>query len=86
MTKGDKIKLRAELAGKCAAAMVSTIKDDEDYWRIFHMAAAKGQKVSQWIARDSVKQADAIMAELGLSLEKEDNSIGRRAYQEAGNE
>lgn len=72
MTKGDKIKLRAELAGKCAAAMVSTIKDDEDYWRIRHMANANGFNVSGWIARDSVKQADALMAELGISLDKED--------------
>ena len=69
MTKGDKIKLRAELAGKCAAAMVSTIKDDEDYWRIRHMATPDGLNVSQWIARDAVKQADALMAQLGISIE-----------------
>ena len=72
MTKGDKIKLRAELAGKCAAAMVSTITNDDDYTRVYYLAQEQGMKVSQWIARDSVKQADAVMQELGLSLDKED--------------
>lgn len=72
MTKGDKIKLRAELAGKCAAAMVSTITNDDDYTRLCYISQEKGMRVSQWIARDSVKQADALMAELGISLDKED--------------
>lgn len=69
MTNGDKIKLRAELAGKCAAAIVGTIKDDDDYWRIKHLAGADLLNVSQWIARDAVKQADALMKELGLDGE-----------------
>ncbi|QHJ81958.1 MAG: hypothetical protein [Caudoviricetes sp.] len=70
MTNGDKIKLRAELAGSIAAAIISTIKDDEDYWRLKHLAGASGLSVSQWVAKDSVKQADALMAELGLKVEE----------------
>ncbi len=69
MTNGDKIKLRAELAGKCAAAMVSTITNDDEYDRMYYMAARQGLKVSGWIARDAVKQADALMNELGLDEE-----------------
>lgn len=70
MTKGDRDKLRAELAGGIAAAIVSTIKDDEDYWRLKHLAGASMLNVSQWVAKDSVKQADALMAELGIKGEE----------------
>lgn len=69
MTNGDKIKLRAELAGKVAAAMVGTITNDDEYDRLYYMATRQGMKVSGWIARDAVKQADALMAELGLKVE-----------------
>lgn len=64
MTKGDRDKLRAELAGKFAAAIVGTITNDGEYDRLYYMATRQGLKVSGWIARDSVKQADALMAEL----------------------
>lgn len=72
MTNGDKIKLRAELARKYAAAMVSAITNEDDYTRVYYLAQEQGIKVSQWIARDSVKQDDAVMQELGLSLDRED--------------
>ena len=66
MTKGDRDKLRAEVAGGIAAAIVSTITNDEEYDRLYYLATRQGLKVSGWIARDSVKQADALMAELGI--------------------
>lgn len=37
MTKGDRDKLRAELAGGIAAAIVSTIKDDDGYNRLWNL-------------------------------------------------
>lgn len=70
MTKGDRDKLRAELVGKVAAAIVGTIKDDNDYNRFWNLGNELGLTVSQWIAKDSVKQADAIMAELGIKGEE----------------
>ena len=73
MTKGDRDKLRAELAGKVAAAIVSTIRNEEDYCRYSNLGCELGLSVSEWIAKDSVKQADALMREMGLSLDKEDH-------------
>ncbi|QHJ81781.1 MAG: hypothetical protein [Caudoviricetes sp.] len=70
MTKGDRDKLRAELAGKVAAAIVSTIKDDDDYSRIWNMANKAGLSTTEWIASESVHQADDLMAELGIKGEE----------------
>lgn len=63
MTKGDKIKLRAELAGKAMAAM---IEERERTGREF------GFTPLQEIALGAVMAADALMAELGVSMDKED--------------
>lgn len=51
MTKGDRDKLRAELAGKAMAAHIER----------GHLAGRKED-----IARWAVQQADALMAELGI--------------------
>lgn len=64
MNSADRERMRAELAGQCAAAMVGTIRDDDDYARLVYLADEVGLKVSGWIARDAVKQADAILEEL----------------------
>lgn len=58
MTKGDKIKLRAELAGK---AMQGLLAGDP---------AWAGDPA--YCAQIAKLHADALMAELGLSLDKED--------------
>lgn len=57
MTAGDKIKLRAELAGKAMAAMIG----DELY--DCNLTTASD------IATLAVEYADALMAELGLKME-----------------
>ena len=59
MTKGDRDKLRAELAGKAMAAMICS----EFY--------ATGGRTYGDISGWAVNQADALMSELGLSLDKE---------------
>ncbi len=69
MTRGERERLRAELAGKCAAAMVGTIRNDSDYARLVYIANEVDLKVSGWIARDAVKQADALLAELERTAE-----------------
>mgnify|MGYP001005807908 FL=1 len=59
MTKGDRDKLRAELAGKAMAALL--IHDDNSVvsgWSLVRMA------------RHSVDAADALMAELGIKEEE----------------
>lgn len=58
MTSGDKIKLRAELAGKAMAAMIG----DELY--DCNLTAASD------IATLAVEYADALMAELGIKGEE----------------
>lgn len=54
MTKGDKIKLRAELAGKAMAALLVNSTPSEPV-----------------LALAAVHYADALMAELGISMEDE---------------
>lgn len=58
MTKGDKIKLRAELAGKAMQGMVSN-----DYYT----NGSSKEEIACW----AVDQADALMAELGISMDSE---------------
>jgi len=70
MTKGDKIKLRAELAGKAMAALISNANA---MGRIdFVISMDKTKRRDKIVAVESVAFADALMAELGLSLDKED--------------
>lgn len=57
--------LRAYMAAKFCAAMVSTINSDDGYYRIGRLAQDNGViTVSEWIAKESCKQADALIAEL----------------------
>lgn len=57
--------LRAYIATKCCAAMVSSIKDDAGYCRLRGIAMAHGlDSVSEFFAMESCKQADALIAEL----------------------
>lgn len=58
MTKGDRDKLRAELAGKAMQGMLSNSHD-----QISAMSDSA-------IVRSSVEIADALMAELGLKVEE----------------
>ena len=53
---------RLDAMEKIAAAMVSSIDSAENYDRLRNHAESLGLKVSQWIAIDSVKQADALLA------------------------
>ena len=53
---------RLDAMEKIAAAMVSSIDSAENYDRLRNHAGSLGLKVSQWIALDSVKQADALLA------------------------
>lgn len=56
MTKGDKIKLRAELAGNAMQGLMG----GEQMWK-------KSAKES--VIKGAVEMADALMAELGISME-----------------
>lgn len=55
--------LRDWFAGQCCAAMVSSIDSEDNYLRIKNHAGHEGLSVSQWIAKDAYKQADAMLAE-----------------------
>lgn len=56
--------LRDYFAAKCCAAMVSTIKNDGDYMRLRNIADSHDlDSVSQFFARESYKQADAMLSE-----------------------
>ncbi len=68
MTKGDKIKLRAELAGKAMAAILGNndllnglVEGNPENGDMVNIVAIAGKDA-----------ADALMAELGISLDKED--------------
>lgn len=68
MTKGDKIKLRADLAGRAMQGLGTWIPPaDYGPFNWGDREAVCGLK-SRW----AVAQADALMAELGISLDKED--------------
>lgn len=66
MTKGDKTKLRAELAGKAMAALLS---DSSTMANISKDARDKGVNGVRYLTSASVEYADALMAELGISME-----------------
>lgn len=54
--------LRHYFAAKCVAAMVSTIRSDDDYSRAKKIAEYHGMdRVSDWFAHDAYKQADAML-------------------------
>lgn len=66
MTKGDKIKLRAELAGK---AMQGVLSGGLAYDSIIEVSSEEGIDLPEAIAAFSVAHADALMKELGLDKE-----------------
>lgn len=54
--------IRDEIAAKCCAAMVSTIRTDEDYQRAFLLSRGMGfLGISEWVAFEAYKQADAML-------------------------
>lgn len=53
---------RRHYAGLAMQGMVSSIHDERGYDRLKLHAQVEGLTVSQWIARDSFKQADAMLA------------------------
>lgn len=67
MTNGDTIKLRAELAGKAMAALLS---DSSTMANISKDARDKGVNGVRYLVSASVEYADALMAELGLKVEE----------------
>lgn len=59
------ISIRAYFAAKAMAGIVSSIRSECEYQRLRGLAEQSGlPSVSAWIARDSVKQADALIAAL----------------------
>lgn len=69
MTNGDKIKLRAELAGK---AMQGLLSDFDTYQAMLRYGVEEfGEGVSQGqvLVSQAVAMADALMKELGLDGE-----------------
>lgn len=54
--------LRDYFAAKAMQGIVSSIDGEENYQRLRGHAAADGLSVSEWIARDAYKQADAMLA------------------------
>lgn len=63
MTKGDRDKLRAELAGKFVAAIILC-----DNWR--DVIEIQNCTAEAMVAKGAVKYADALMAELGIKVEE----------------
>ncbi|MGI4732915.1 MAG: hypothetical protein ACRYFW_14375 [Janthinobacterium lividum] len=57
--------LRDWFAGRAMHGIVGSIGSDEGYLRLDYHARADNLTVSQWIARDAYKQADAMLAERG---------------------
>lgn len=55
---------REMMAMHICAGISGSIDSEDCYRRIKIMAERCGVNVSQWIARDAVKQADALLAEL----------------------
>lgn len=58
----DGMSLRDYFAGRTMQAMVSTITTEDAFQRLRAIAAEAGLRVSEWIARESYKQADAMIA------------------------
>lgn len=57
--------LRDWYAGRTMSGIVASIDGEENYRRIREHAKRDGLSVSEWIARDSFKQADAMLSERG---------------------
>ena len=57
--------LRDWFAGRAMQGIVSSIDSEDNYLRLRNHAMADGLTVSQWIARDAYKQADAMLAARG---------------------
>lgn len=55
--------LRDWHAGNVAAAIVGSISSEDGYRRLRDLAAEDCLTVSEWIAREAGKQADALLAE-----------------------
>ena len=67
MTKGDKIKLRAELAGK---AMQGIISSPREMHMVHKQKDYSGDRVELIVAGWAYLYADALMAELGIKGEE----------------
>ena len=65
MTKGDRDKLRAELAGKAMAAIIAKFPAF-----VFEEGSLESIKHRARTARGAVRYADALMAELGIKGEE----------------
>lgn len=55
--------LRDYFAARAMAGIVSSIDSEANYARLREHASRAGMNLSQWIARDAYKQADAMIAE-----------------------
>lgn len=62
MTNGDKIKMRAELAGKAMQGWLA----NSDMLSAVHDHDVTAPKFEEIVAKASVSLADALMAELGI--------------------
>lgn len=67
MTNGDKIKLRAELAGKAMQAVISSPREME---MVHKQKDRTADRVELIVAGWAYLYADALMAELGLDVEE----------------
>lgn len=58
---------RELFAAMAMQGIVGSISSEAEYQRLRALASAECLNVSQWIARDAVKQADALLVELELT-------------------
>lgn len=58
----DNISKRDYFAGKAMAAMIQSIDSENNYLRFKEHANEKNMSVSEWIATESYKQADAMLS------------------------
>lgn len=59
----SEVSKRDYFATKTMQAMIASIDSESTYQRLKHLANGKGLTVSQWIAKEAYKQADAMMEE-----------------------
>lgn len=55
---------RSYFSGLAMQGIVSSITSGDSYYRLKQVAQDCNLTLSQWIAKDSIKQADAMLAEL----------------------
>lgn len=60
--------IRADFAKVAMSAIVGSIHSEPEYHRLKYLATKESLTVSQWIAKEACKQADALINELNKEV------------------